>query len=213
MRMNHADRRSERTRQALTSALIQLMLEEGYQAVTVRQVATRARVGRSTFYLHFSDKRELLRQSLAAPSTQLLRLVCEEIAPRDLVPQLKHFHDQRVRNRVFLLEPIRSLWVSFLADMIEAKLRRKPGPRVAPAAALPRRLLALHLADSQLALIARWLVEAPEVGELSVAAALIASTRAQIAALAPLARVELVGTSDRNRHPIAGYPFVRSRAN
>jgi|RhiMetdeSRZDD1v2_1073273.scaffolds.fasta_scaffold886146_2 AcrR family transcriptional regulator len=195
MRANHSDRRSERTRQALTSALIELMLEEGYQAVTVRQVATRARVGRATFYLHFSDKRELLRRTLAAPSTQLLRLVCEEIAPRDLAPQLKHFHDQRVRNRVFLLEPIRSLWVNFLADLIEANLRRKRGPGLAAAAALPRRLLALQLAESQLALIARWLAEAPEVGELSVAAALIASTRAQIAALAPLAHVDVVGTS------------------
>jgi AcrR family transcriptional regulator len=194
MRMNHADKRSEKTRQALTSALIQLMLEEGYRAVTVRRVATRARVGRSTFYLHFSDKRELLRRSLAAPSTQLLRLVCENVAPRDLAPQLKHFHEQRVRNRIFLLEPIRSLWVNFLADMIEANLRRKRGPGLA-AAVLPRRLLALQLAESQLALVARWLAEAPEVGELSVAAALIAGTRAQIAALAPLAHVEVVSTS------------------
>jgi AcrR family transcriptional regulator len=194
MRMNHADKRSEKTRQALTSALIQLMLEEGYRAVTVRRVATRARVGRSTFYLHFSDKRELLRRSLAAPSTQLLRLVCENVAPRDLAPQLKHFHEQRVRNRIFLLEPIRSLWVNFLADMIEANLRRKRGPGPA-AAVLPRRLLALQLAESQLALVARWLAEAPEVGELSVAAALIAGTRAQIAALAPLAHVEVVSTS------------------
>jgi AcrR family transcriptional regulator len=195
MRANHSDRRSERTRQALTSALIELMLEEGYQAVTVRQVATRARVGRATFYLHFSDKRELLRRTLAAPSTQLPRLVCEEIAPRDLAPQLKHFHDQRVRNRVFLLEPIRSLWVNFLADLIEANLRRKRGPGLAAAAALPRRLLALQLAESQLALIARWLDEAPEVGELSVAAALRASTRSQIAALEPLAHVDVGGTS------------------
>ena len=195
MRMNHADKRSEKTRQALTSAFIQLMLEEGYEAVTVRRVATRTRVGRSTFYLHFSDKRELLRRSLAAPSTQLLRLVCEKVAPRDLVPQLKHFHEQRVRNRMFFLEPIRSLWVNFLADMIEANLRRKRGPGLAAAAVLPRRLLALQLAESQLALVARWLAEAPEVGELCVAAALIAGTRAQIAALAPLAHVEVISTS------------------
>ena len=104
------------------------------------------RVGRSTFYLHLSDKRELLRRSLVAPSTQLLRLVCEKVAPRDLAPQLKHFHDQRVRNRMFFLEPIRSLWVNFLADMIEANLRRKRGPGLAAAAFLPRRLLAFQLA-------------------------------------------------------------------
>lgn len=96
---------------------------------------------------------------------------------------------------MFLLEPIRSLWASFLADMIEANLRRKRRPVVTAAAALPRRLVALQLAESQLALIARWLLEAPEVGELSIGAALIASTRAQIAALAPLAQVETIGGS------------------
>lgn len=192
MRMNHADKRSERTRQALASALIQLTLEEGYEAVTVHRVAARARVGRSTFYVHFADKRELLRRSLLAPSTQLLRLVCEPIEPRDLVPQLRHFHDQRVRNRMFLLEPIRSLWASLLADLIEANLRRKRGTRLTAAAVLPRRLVALQLAESQLALVSRWLLEAPDVGELSIAAALIASTRAQIAALAPLANVEVI---------------------
>jgi AcrR family transcriptional regulator len=203
MRMNHADKRSERTRQALASALIELMLEEGYEAATVHRVAARAGVGRSTFYLHFADKRELLRRSLLAPSTQLLRLVCEPIEPRDLVPQLRHFHEQRVRNRMFLLEPLRSLWASFLADLIEAKLRRKRGTGFAAAAVLPRRLLALQLAESQLALVSRWLLERPEVSELAIAAALIASTRAQIAALAPLAQVEVVRCSERAavRHP------------
>lgn len=191
MRMPHADKRSERTRQALAAALIQLMLEEGYEAVTVHRVAARAGVGRSTFYLHFADKRELLRRSLLAPSTQLLRLVCEPIEPRDLVPQLRHFHEQRVRNRMFLLEPIRSLWAGYLAELIDAKLRTKRGAGFA-AAVLPRRLVALQLAESQLALISRWLLEAPKVGELAIAAALIASTRAQIAALAPLAHVEVI---------------------
>lgn len=195
MRTKRADKRSEKTRQALTSAFIQLMLEEGYEAVTVHRVAARARVGRSTFYLHFADKRELLRRSLTAPSTQLLRLVREPIEPRDLVPQLRHFHEQRARNRMFLLEPIRSLWASFLADMIEASLRRKRGPRVTGTAALPRRLIALQLAESQLALISRWLLEAPAISELCVGAALIASTRAQITALAPLAQVEVIPTN------------------
>lgn len=91
MRMNHEDKRSDKTRQALTSAFVQLMLEDGYEAVTVQRVAARARVGRSTFYLHFSDKRALLRRSLTAPSTQLLRLVCEPVEPRDLAPQLSTF--------------------------------------------------------------------------------------------------------------------------
>jgi AcrR family transcriptional regulator len=54
------DRRVQRTRQLLRHALVELILEKGYEAVTVQDITDRANVGRSTFYAHFSDKEELL---------------------------------------------------------------------------------------------------------------------------------------------------------
>lgn len=54
------DRRVRRTQHALHRALIQLVQERGWDAVSVRDVCERADVGRSTFYLHFADKEELL---------------------------------------------------------------------------------------------------------------------------------------------------------
>jgi AcrR family transcriptional regulator len=54
------DRRVHRTRPALQEALVALILEKGYEAVTVQDVIDRANVGRSTFYAHFRDKEELL---------------------------------------------------------------------------------------------------------------------------------------------------------
>ena len=42
------DRRPERTRQALVAALIELILERGYETLTVEEVAERANIGRST---------------------------------------------------------------------------------------------------------------------------------------------------------------------
>jgi AcrR family transcriptional regulator len=66
------DRRVQRTRKLLQDALIALVLEKGYEAVTVQDIIDRANVGRSTFYAHFLDKQhlflsgfELLRQELA----------------------------------------------------------------------------------------------------------------------------------------------------
>ncbi len=66
------DRRVQRTRKLLRDALMELMLEKGYDAVTVQDIIDRANVGRSTFYAHFIDKQQLLlsgmeqlRQSLA----------------------------------------------------------------------------------------------------------------------------------------------------
>jgi AcrR family transcriptional regulator len=57
---NINDRRVQRTRKLLHEALISLILERGYDAVTIRDVVQRAGVGRSTFYTHFGDLEELL---------------------------------------------------------------------------------------------------------------------------------------------------------
>ena len=57
------DRRSRRTRQALHQALIRLIVERGYDEITVADIAEAADTGRSTFYAHFTDKDDLLRSA------------------------------------------------------------------------------------------------------------------------------------------------------
>lgn len=44
----------------LRDALVSLVLERGWDAITVKDVCDAADVGRSTFYAHFGDKEELL---------------------------------------------------------------------------------------------------------------------------------------------------------
>jgi AcrR family transcriptional regulator len=60
MRNTKADRRSQRTRELLNTALIELMLERRYDDITVQDIIDRANVGRSTFYAHYLDKEDLL---------------------------------------------------------------------------------------------------------------------------------------------------------
>ena len=55
-----ADRRVQRTQKLLHQALMSLILEKKYETITVQEILDRADVGRSTFYLHFRDKDELL---------------------------------------------------------------------------------------------------------------------------------------------------------
>jgi AcrR family transcriptional regulator len=59
------DRRVLKTRQALHQALIALILEKGYDAITVKDIIEQANVGRSTFYAHYTDKEELLQGGLS----------------------------------------------------------------------------------------------------------------------------------------------------
>jgi AcrR family transcriptional regulator len=47
---NKNNRRSQRTRQMLGDALVELMMEQGYNTVSIKNVIERANVKRSTFY-------------------------------------------------------------------------------------------------------------------------------------------------------------------
>lgn len=57
------DRRSVRTRRNLGDALVALILRKGYEAITVQDIIDEADVGRSTFYMHYKGKEDLLRAS------------------------------------------------------------------------------------------------------------------------------------------------------
>src|SRR5581483_11338191 len=53
------DRRVMRTRDRLGDALVGLMQEKPFDAITVQEVLDRAGVSRSAFYVHYRDKEDL----------------------------------------------------------------------------------------------------------------------------------------------------------
>lgn len=65
------DRRIQRSRESLHHALVELVLEKGYEAVTIKDIVERANVGRSTFYAHYNSKEDLLTNGLAELRTLL----------------------------------------------------------------------------------------------------------------------------------------------
>jgi AcrR family transcriptional regulator len=60
--VNEADPRVRRTRQLLQDALVELLSEKSFDAITVQEIAARSTVNRATFYAHFVDKHELFAQ-------------------------------------------------------------------------------------------------------------------------------------------------------
>ncbi|SDL94944.1 DNA-binding transcriptional regulator, AcrR family [Nonomuraea maritima] len=97
------DRRVRRTRRLIQEALVALILEKGYDAVTVTDIIDRADVGRSTFYAHFTHKQEVLLSNLdemaflhPTPATDAGRLFAFSL------PMFEHVQEQERLVRALL---------------------------------------------------------------------------------------------------------------
>ena len=67
-------RRRMRTREKLKQATFELMLESGYEHLSIKSITERADLGRGTFYLHFKDREDavwaLVEDSILAADSQ-----------------------------------------------------------------------------------------------------------------------------------------------
>jgi AcrR family transcriptional regulator len=75
------DPRITRTRQLLHQALLELMMEKSFQAITIQDIAKRATVNRVTFYAHFPDKYALLEYSIREMFKERLHNHLPETSP------------------------------------------------------------------------------------------------------------------------------------
>ncbi|MHA6533427.1 TetR/AcrR family transcriptional regulator [Paenibacillus sp. BAC0078] len=69
------DLRVLKTRKLIRGALISLIAEKGFEAVTVNDIAGQAQINRSTFYLHYTDKYELLNTTVDEVTGKLISLI------------------------------------------------------------------------------------------------------------------------------------------
>jgi AcrR family transcriptional regulator len=69
------DRRARRTKQLLFGALMELIVEKGYESISITNITERADVARGTFYLHYKDKDELLLSSFDKVAEDILENV------------------------------------------------------------------------------------------------------------------------------------------
>lgn len=54
------DLRVIKTKELIRRAFLELILDKGYEAITIQDIAERSMTNRNTFYLHYSDKKDLL---------------------------------------------------------------------------------------------------------------------------------------------------------
>lgn len=78
------DRRILKTKRAIQQAFVEMLLETGFEPITVKAIAARANIGRKTFYLHFTDKYDLL-DAIVNFQLEELAALCEEKKEKGLV--------------------------------------------------------------------------------------------------------------------------------
>ena len=74
---NKTDRRIQRTRQSLRTALLELIKEKDYDAISIEEITERANVGRATFYLHYKDKEDLLLEEFSEMANEKVQVLSE----------------------------------------------------------------------------------------------------------------------------------------
>jgi AcrR family transcriptional regulator len=154
------DRRVARTRNSLYDALITMIVERGYAAISVEDILRRANVGRSTFYSHFTSKDDLLARSL-----DRLGALLEEAAARDgeasawSLTLFEHVGEYRtiylalsgIAAGDVLRDAVRRVVIGFAQQRIE---RDKP---------ISAEVAVAHVAATFLTVVAWWLERRPRL--------------------------------------------------
>jgi AcrR family transcriptional regulator len=162
------DRRVARTRATLQQAHISLILEKGYDAITVDDICKAANVGRSTFYTHYTSKDDLRRSGLEHLRKELVDRQKDALAKsgnirdRSLGFSLAMFEHARDhidlykalvggRGGVIALGTIRQI----LSDLIRSELAATVGKKSADV--IPRELVVQYVVGSLMAVMTWWL--------------------------------------------------------
>jgi AcrR family transcriptional regulator len=159
------DRRSRRTRQALHQALIHLIVERGYDEITVADIAEAADTGRSTFYAHFTDKDDLLR-SAGSYLKQVLIKEHEASATGSDRPEDRffgfsgfmtaHLYEQRVIFHALMRGQGGPIFLEMIRDVL-CEIVRKELPATTASDALEREVAVQFIVGGYITVVTWWL--------------------------------------------------------
>ena len=162
------DRRVARTRAVLHHALMSLILEKGYEEITIGDICDAANVGRSTFYAHYTSKDDLRRSGLDHMRKSIVDqhrgtlATNENLRERPLAFSLtmfEHARDHLDRYRALVgsgggaiaIATIREI----LSDLVRDELAAKPDNKSTDA--IPRELIVQFVVGAYMAVLNWWL--------------------------------------------------------
>lgn len=164
------DLRVRRTRKSLRDALYALIVEKGFDALSVGEITGRAMVNRATFYRHFRDKEDLARACVQDTCAELMRAAEQpgqagEVQvdlrrpPRNFVLFFDHIRDNHeLYSAVLAVQrvPVFEAQIrEVIRNMVRGRLRTmRRGPRELT---VPVELTEEFLAGAYLGVIRWWL--------------------------------------------------------
>ncbi len=165
--MTKTDRRVERTRELLQKALIELISERGYDAITIQDIVDRAKVGRTTFYLHYDSKDELFLSCHEAIVREfhiglLHPLTREELLSPEIPPDMTSAYQHLEQGRALLYPIFQGKDSQLILRQIRDRSAREIEANLRAIFAeadstIPIDMLANYLAGAQIALMQWWL--------------------------------------------------------
>jgi AcrR family transcriptional regulator len=163
--MEQVDRRVRRTKKSLEDALIALTLVKEYDEITIQEITDRADVGYRTFFRHYADKDDLLKDVLSTTMMELRELMTppkpEILADpnfkaadfKDGVVLFRHVQEHCDLYRV-LLRSERTFVESVIAFAIQG-MEANLGSLIDPDISIE--IIANHMVWATLALVRWWL--------------------------------------------------------
>ena len=146
-----------------------LIVEQGYDSITVQDIIDRANLGRSTFYAHYQDKADLLISSTDEIVHSLvwdLKNICIDIEQirdncriLDTAPIFQHAQDQYElhkaivggRGITIVMETIRDHLTHHIQEMLNLLVSDDQNPSV------PLGVMSLYLTNTFLTILTWWL--------------------------------------------------------
>ena len=166
------DLRIRRTHKFLQEAMIELITEKSFDAVTVGDIAERAMINRATFYSHYQDKYDLVTKIFEDTTSQLLERLkpwrkttdqnVKENPPEIWIQFFEHVAEYARLYRA-MLGKNGSLWFAdrmrdhTIKLMLESQRQWEwePNQRIDPA--MPKALPAIQLSHVLIGTIVWWL--------------------------------------------------------
>ncbi|MCM3628252.1 TetR/AcrR family transcriptional regulator [Paenibacillus glycanilyticus] len=175
------DPRIYRTKLMLRNALIELLEEKGLEAITIRDLMQQAGLNRSTFYLHYRDKYDLLERSKEDMLKDILEIV-SDIDPVHIMnfaarnephPVFLELFDFFTQHAVFFKvllgpkgDPAYPVQVKqIMLQHIFNKLSLLQSDQIA----MPREFIIAYLASANLGVIQHWLEHGMQISPREMA--------------------------------------------